>query len=378
MKAAGHIKLSLSFSLSGNTRLMAGSCFDAASRKLIQIDVISDTVCPWCFVGKKNIEKAMDLVKDQFDFEVRWHPYFLNPSAPKEGIKKSEHYNQKFGVEKSKSILSRMTQVFRGLGLEYDTSGLTGNTLDSHRLIALAAHQGYDKQNALVEELFFNYFCEGKYIGNHQVLLDAARKAGVEGAAELLEDPNKLLEEVNEELEKYPARDTGVPLFLINGEQKIVGGQPPEVFLKAFQAIAESSTYYYLSPYEARGREWKMAGSLHSMMLEKMTEGNRLGDDIDDVEESLIEKLNQILYLLEKLYDFLVDTKSEMLHHWTLTLALPVALATLIFYCCYCRRNKKRKEKKKAVEKDDTSDSGHHGKEVCLDLYSWDFKVSWW
>ncbi|KAM0937530.1 putative DSBA-like thioredoxin domain, Thioredoxin-like superfamily [Dioscorea sansibarensis] len=221
---------------------MANSALDTALKKLIQIDVISDTVCPWCFVGKKNIEKAMDLVKDQFDFEVRWHPYFLNPSAPKEGIKKTDHYKLKFGIEKSEAIASRMEKVFHGIGLEYDTSELTGNTMDSHRLIALAAHQGYDKQNALVEELFFNYFCEGKYVGDHQVLLDAAEKVGVEGAAEVLGDPSKLLQEINEELEKYPARDTGVPLFLINGEHKIFGGQPPEVFLKAFQAMAEDNT----------------------------------------------------------------------------------------------------------------------------------------
>ncbi|XP_039130566.1 uncharacterized protein LOC120266968 [Dioscorea cayenensis subsp. rotundata] len=221
---------------------MANSVLVTTSKKLIQIDVVSDTVCAWCFVGKKNIEKAMDLVKDQFDFEVRWHPYFLNPSAPKEGIKKTDLYKLKYGVEKSEATSSRMKKVFQGIGLEYDPSGLTGNTVDSHRLIALAAQQGYDKQNALVEELFFNYFCEGKYVGDHQVLLDAAEKVGIERAADVLEDPSKLLEEINEELEKYPARGMGVPLFLINGEHKISGGQPPEVFLKTFQEIAENRT----------------------------------------------------------------------------------------------------------------------------------------
>ncbi|XP_010938036.1 uncharacterized protein [Elaeis guineensis] len=210
----------------------------SAAKKLMQIDVSSDTVCPWCFVGKSNLEKAMDLAKDQFDFEVRWHPFFLDPSAPKEGIKKSDHLKQKFGVDQYEHIVSRITEVFRGLGLEYDTSGLMGNTLDSHRLITFAAHQGYDKQNALVGELFNNYFCRGKYIGDREVLLDAARKVGIEGAAELLEDPRKGLEEVYEELEKYSSCIRGVPHFVINGKYKLSGGQPPEVFLRMFQAVA--------------------------------------------------------------------------------------------------------------------------------------------
>ncbi|XP_072958071.1 uncharacterized protein [Typha angustifolia] len=212
-------------------RFMANS---SSAKKFIQIDVSSDTVCPWCFVGKKNLEKAMDQTKDKFDFEVRWHPFFLNPSAPKEGIKKSDFYKQKFGSGYDR-ITARMTEVFRGLGLEYDTSGLTGNTLDSHRLISFAAHQGYDKQNALVGELSLNYFCQGKYIGDRQVLLDAAKKVGIEGAAELLEDPNKGIQEVNEELEKYSSGISGVPHFVINGKFELSGGQPPEVFVKAFQ-----------------------------------------------------------------------------------------------------------------------------------------------
>ncbi|XP_039140112.1 uncharacterized protein YwbO [Dioscorea cayenensis subsp. rotundata] len=221
---------------------MANSALDNSVKKLIKIDVSSDTVCPWCFVGKKNLEKAMEQMKEQFDFEVRWHPFFLNPSAPKEGIKKSEFYEQKFGARQCAQILSRMSEIFRGLGLEYDMSGLTGNTLDSHRLITFAGHQGYDKQNALVSELFFNYFCEGKYIGDSQVLLDAAAKVGVEGAAELLGDPNNGLEEVNQEVEKYSANISGVPHFVINGKYKLSGGQPPETFLKAFQVAGKESS----------------------------------------------------------------------------------------------------------------------------------------
>ncbi|KAG0481402.1 hypothetical protein HPP92_012260 [Vanilla planifolia] len=214
---------------------MAYKAVDSTSKKLIQIDISSDTVCPWCFVGKKNLEKAISLVNEQYNFEVRWHPFFLNPNAPKEGIKKSDYYKEKFGASKSELILSRMKEVFRGLGFEYDTAGLTGSTLDSHRLISFAAGQGYGKQNELVEELFQNYFVQGKYIGDNQVLLDAANKVGIERAAELINDPSKGLKEVNEELQTYSSHITGVPHFLINGSYQLSGGQPPEVFLRAFE-----------------------------------------------------------------------------------------------------------------------------------------------
>ncbi|KAK9272939.1 hypothetical protein L1049_003318 [Liquidambar formosana] len=205
-----------------------------SGKKLIQIDVSSDTVCPWCFVGKRNLDKAIALSKDQYDFEVKWHPFFLNPSAPKEGINKQEFYAAKFGP-RSEQIKARMSEVFRGLGLEYDMSGLTGNTLDSHRLIFFAGQQGLDKQHNLVEELCLGYFTQGKYIGDKEFLVESAKKVGVEGAAEFLEDPNNGLKEVNEELEKYSAHISGVPYYVINGKQKLSGGQPPEIFQRAFQ-----------------------------------------------------------------------------------------------------------------------------------------------
>ncbi|CAM0950846.1 unnamed protein product [Alopecurus aequalis] len=210
-----------------------------SGKKLIQIDVSFDTVCPWCFVGRKNLEKAMEQTMHKFDFEVRWHPFFLNPDAPKEGVKKSDFYKAKFGPVQYERAEARMTEMFRGLGFEYDMSGLTGNTMDSHRLITLAGHQGREKQNALVEELGVGYFCQGKYIGDRQVLLDAARKVGIEGAEELLQDPNKGVVEVKEELRKYSSSISGVPHFVINGKYQLSGGQPPNIFMKAFEAAAK-------------------------------------------------------------------------------------------------------------------------------------------
>ncbi|KAM7506880.1 hypothetical protein LguiA_017333 [Lonicera macranthoides] len=219
---------------------MAQSVSSNSGKKLIEIDISSDTVCPWCFVGKKNLEKAVASSKDQYDFEIKWHPYFLNPSAPKEGVNKKDYYREKFG-SRSEQIHARMSQVFKGLGMEYNLSGLTGNTMDSHRLIHLAGQQGLDKQNDLVEELFLGYFTQAKYVGDREFLVESARKVGVEGAAEFLEDPNNGLKEVNDELEKYSARISGVPNFTINGKHQLSGGQPPEVFLKAFEVAASDT-----------------------------------------------------------------------------------------------------------------------------------------
>ncbi|CAL1408548.1 unnamed protein product [Linum trigynum] len=215
-------------------RSMADS---AAGKKLIRVDVSSDTICPWCLVGKRNLDKAIAASTDRFDFEIRWHPFFLNPAAPKEGMNKLQFYKDKFGPQLD-GVVARMTEVFRGLGLNYNLSGLTGNTLDSHRLIYYAGKQGSDKQHNLVEELFLGYFTQAKYIGDREFLLECAQKVGLEGAAEFLDDPNNGLQEVMEELNNYSSNINGVPYYVLNGKVKLSGGQPPEAFLRAFDAAS--------------------------------------------------------------------------------------------------------------------------------------------
>ncbi|KAL5176990.1 Receptor-like protein kinase HERK 1 [Glycine soja] len=205
-----------------------------SEKKLIRIDASADTVCPWCFVGKKNLDKAIASSKDKYNFEIIWHPFQLNPDAPKEGIDKREFYRSKFGSQ-SERMEARMSEVFKNVGLEYSLSGLTGNTIDSHRLIYFARQQGLDKQHDLVEELNIGYFTQGKYIGDHKFLLESAAKVGIEGAEEFLKDPNNGLKEVEEELKNNSGNISGVPYYVINGIHKLSGGQAPEVFLRAFQ-----------------------------------------------------------------------------------------------------------------------------------------------
>ncbi|KAL9297321.1 hypothetical protein ACSQ67_023217 [Phaseolus vulgaris] len=186
------------------SRIMSGS----SEKKLVRVDVSSDTII--------------------------WHPFQLNPDAPKEGIDKREYYRRKFGSQ-SERMEARMSEVFKNVGLQYSLSGLTGNTMDSHRLIYFARQHGLDKQHDLVEELNIGYFTQGKYIGDHNFLLESAAKVGIEGAEEFLKNPNSGLREVEEELKTYSGNITGVPYYVINGNHKLSGGQPPEVFLRAFQ-----------------------------------------------------------------------------------------------------------------------------------------------
>ncbi|KAI4352371.1 hypothetical protein L6164_006631 [Bauhinia variegata] len=216
------------------SRIMAQSADTNTDKKLVRVDISSDTVCPWCFVGKKYLDKAISISKDQYNFELKWHPFQLDPTAPKEGIDKREYYRRKFG-SRSEQMEARMSEVFKTIGLEYNLSGLTGNTLDSHRLIYFAGLQGVGKQRDLVEELCLGYFTQAKYIGDREFLLECASKAGIEGASEFLQDPNKGLKEVENELNTYSADITGVPYFVINETHKLSGAQPPEVFLRAFQ-----------------------------------------------------------------------------------------------------------------------------------------------
>ncbi|XP_027926753.1 uncharacterized protein LOC114183806 isoform X2 [Vigna unguiculata] len=206
----------------------------ASEKKLVRIEVTSDTVCPWCFVGKKNLDKAIAASNNIYNFEITWHPFQLDPDAPKEGIDKREYYGKKFGSQ-TERMEARMSEVFKSVGVEYSFSGLTGNTIDSHRLIYFARQQGPEKQHLLVEELAIGYFTQGKYIGDHEFLLESAAEVGIVGAEEFLKDPNNGLKEVEEELKTISRNISGVPYYVINGKHKLSGGQIPEVFLKAFQ-----------------------------------------------------------------------------------------------------------------------------------------------
>jgi len=143
----------------------------------LAIDVISDVICPWCYVGKRRLEKATA----GFDIRVRWLPFELNPQMPKEGISRKEYRTAKFGNwERSLELDAKMVAVGEAEGIRFAFEKIerTPNTVDAHRLNWLADKQ--DVQDAVVEGLFRAYFTEGRDIGNRQALLEVAAEAGLD------------------------------------------------------------------------------------------------------------------------------------------------------------------------------------------------------
>ena len=147
----------------------------------LTVDVISDVICPWCYIGKKRLEKAIAAFDGQQEVRVRWLPFQLNPTMPKEGISRKEYRIRKFGSwERSLELDAKVVAVgeTEGIHFAFDRIERTPNTVDAHRLIWLADQQGC--QDAVVEALFRAYFTEGRDISNRQTLIDVVAEAGLE------------------------------------------------------------------------------------------------------------------------------------------------------------------------------------------------------
>ncbi len=188
------------------------------------VEVVSDVVCPWCFLGKRRLEKALVLLGSP-QTGIRWKPFQLNPSAPKEGMDRQEYRARKFGsAARSKELEDRVAAsgAEDGIHFRFDNIKKTPNTFDAHRLIWLAGEQG--DQNTIVENLFQAYFLDGEDIGAPEVLREIARKSGME-----FPNGNQATQEVKAE-EEFARRQgvSGVPSFFINGTLITSGAHKPE------------------------------------------------------------------------------------------------------------------------------------------------------
>lgn len=143
-------------------------------------------------------------------------------------MSKKAYYEEKFGASRVAQIEPRLKAAFGNVGLPFSMGGLTGNTMDSHRLIAYAETKGSKVQNDLVQELFLNYFGQEKFINDPEVLEAAAEKVGLEGAAEVIKDKSLYRDEVTEQYQRYARGISGVPHFII-GDEHVSGAQPPDV-----------------------------------------------------------------------------------------------------------------------------------------------------
>lgn len=204
----------------------------------VSVDVISDVICPWCYIGKRRLEKAIAAADVQVS--VRWHPFQLNPTMPREGTSRKEYRTRKFGSwERSLELDSKVVAVgeAEGIPFAFDKISRTPNTVDAHRLIWFADQYGC--QDAVVEALFHAYFTEGLDIGNRQTLIDVGSEAGLDGhtVENMLDsDEGTYVIAVAREMSKQYGVD-GVPFFIINHKFALSGAQESEIFVEAFQQV---------------------------------------------------------------------------------------------------------------------------------------------
>jgi predicted DsbA family dithiol-disulfide isomerase len=206
----------------------------------LTIDVVSDVVCPWCFIGKRRLEQALELRPD-IPVEVRWHPYFLNDWVPREGIGRDEYLTAKFGSpERYKGIAGRVVQAAKTEGLTYnpDTIARQPNTLDSHRLILWARNVG--KAAEMKQRLMELYFTEGADLTDREVLVQAAVDCGMDAAItrDLLAS-DRDVDRVSQEAEQAKAAGIdGVPCFIFGGVLAVSGAQEPAYLADAMARAA--------------------------------------------------------------------------------------------------------------------------------------------
>lgn len=211
----------------------------------LTIDLVSDVVCPWCYLGKARLELAIAEVQDKVQIDVNWRPYRLNPEYPSEGVDQKRALEQKLGgaeaVERGHAMLKELGQEV-GINFNFDAIKIGPNTLDAHRLIHWSMMENREIQDAVVTALFRANFEEGKNLGDHAVLLDVAESAGLQRSviSTLLEsdaDKDHVLAEIDA-AQKMGVN--GVPFFIIDQQYAVSGAQTPDVLANAFVEIAQA------------------------------------------------------------------------------------------------------------------------------------------
>ncbi len=200
----------------------------------MQIDIVSDTVCPWCFIGKRRLARALALRPD-VPVQVFWRPYRLDPTIPREGVDRRAYLKAKFGDGPRSTAMGdaiRSEGAGEGLDFAFDRIAKTPNSLDSHRLIRWSINTGV--QDDVVERLFRAYFLEGRDIGAPQVLTAIAGEAGMDAArvAELLAKDSDLAAVEREAGMANQMGISGVPTFIFDNKLMISGAREPEVLVK--------------------------------------------------------------------------------------------------------------------------------------------------
>ncbi|WP_299864279.1 DsbA family oxidoreductase [uncultured Roseobacter sp.] len=209
----------------------------------IKLDIMSDPICPWCYIGKTHLDKALADHPDH-PFKIEWHPFQLNPDMPRAGMDRRAYLEGKFGgKDGAVRAYAPVVEHAEAAGLKIDFEGMkrTPNTLDAHRLIHWAGIEG--RQTAAVSALFTAYFVEARDIGDHDVLADIAD--GIEMDAAVVR--KLLLSDADEE--DIRARDAhsrsmgvnSVPTFIVAGKHAVPGAQPPELWTKVIGELTAAA-----------------------------------------------------------------------------------------------------------------------------------------
>jgi predicted DsbA family dithiol-disulfide isomerase len=209
----------------------------------LRIDVVSDVVCPWCFIGKRRLEKALQLAPE-IPVEVHWHPYFLNDWIPREGISRTDYLTTKFGSpERYQGIAQRVTAAAAEEGLDYamDRISRQPNTTDAHRLIRWAG--GIGKAAEMKQKLMDLYFTDGADLTNRAVLVQAAADIGLdpEDVREALASDTDVEAVTREAESAKEAGIEGVPCFIFGGRYAVSGAQAPEYLAQMIERVAQEA-----------------------------------------------------------------------------------------------------------------------------------------
>lgn len=209
-------------------------------KKKIKIDVVSDVVCPWCYIGKRRLEKAMHELADEYDFEVEYHPFELNPTIPAEGFDQKAYLARKFGSEQRYSEITAhttRTAAQEGLEMNFDKQEVSPNTRRAHLAVQLAKNNGNHLE--VVEAFFKAYFTDGIDLSKNENLMAVAERAGLsrDRLEAVLNDDDALRHVTQAEQEAQKLGITGVPFYIINNRYGVSGAQAPATFVQAFREI---------------------------------------------------------------------------------------------------------------------------------------------
>jgi predicted DsbA family dithiol-disulfide isomerase len=205
----------------------------------LRIDIVSDAICPWCYIGKRQLERALPVLESEgLRFSVHWNPFQLNPDMPREGRDRMAYRTQKFGsAERARELDERVANAAAAVGLTFrpDLMLRTPNTLDAHRLIWFAGREGV--QDGVMEAVFAAYFTQGRDIGDRDVLADCAAEGGLDRAAavEFLASDLAANEMLAADRAAREAGVNGVPSFFLDGYGLFSGAMPAETMVDALR-----------------------------------------------------------------------------------------------------------------------------------------------